>query len=161
MESQTPVSKRAPREFQNWRVQGNPLTLRQPFANPLPTFSANPSPNPSFRAGTRLETRVVGFLGKTTSSLSLSPQNPPPNQEYLSPSECPSLRMPLPWECHSPWECPEDKLIVWKCGQKMFRYMSGSAWFQSNAIVTTSIADQIKILSELFPAILDRINTGQ
>ena len=64
MESQTRVSKRAPREFRNWRVQGNPLTLRQPFANPsptlrqpfanlfcqpfLPTFSANPSPTPSF-----------------------------------------------------------------------------------------------------------------
>ena len=40
MESQTSVSKRAPREFRNWRVQvpGNPLTLRQPFANPLPTL---------------------------------------------------------------------------------------------------------------------------
>ena len=47
LESQTRVSlksKRAPREFRNWRVQGNPLTLRQPFANlspalrqPLPT----------------------------------------------------------------------------------------------------------------------------
>ena len=63
MESQTRVSKRAPREFRNWRVQPNPPTLcqpfanlvanplptlRQPFANPLPTFSANPSPNPSF-----------------------------------------------------------------------------------------------------------------
>ena len=68
MESQTRVSKRAPREFRNWRVQGNPPTLRKPFANPvptlrqpfanlsptlcqpfLPTFSANPSPTPSFR----------------------------------------------------------------------------------------------------------------
>ena len=38
MESQTSVSKRAPREFRNWRVQGNPLTLRQPFANPVPTL---------------------------------------------------------------------------------------------------------------------------
>ena len=47
MESQTHVSKRAPREFQNWRVQGNPLTLRQPLANPLPTLRqpfANPLP---------------------------------------------------------------------------------------------------------------------
>ena len=57
MESQTRVSKRAPRKFRDWRVQGNPPTLRQPFANPLPTFSANPlptlsaipSPTPSFR----------------------------------------------------------------------------------------------------------------
>ena len=49
MESQTRVSKRAPREFRNWRVQGNPLTLRQRCANPLQTFSANPSPTPSFR----------------------------------------------------------------------------------------------------------------
>ena len=38
MESQTSVSKQAPRELQNWRVQGNPLTLRQPFANPVPTL---------------------------------------------------------------------------------------------------------------------------
>ena len=55
MESQTQSSKRAPRELQNWRVQGNPPTLHQPYANPLPTlrqpfsfflvtFSANPSP---------------------------------------------------------------------------------------------------------------------
>ena len=66
MESQTHVSKQAPRELRNWRVQGNPPTLcqpfakfqplanplptlRQPFANPLPTFSASPSPTPSFR----------------------------------------------------------------------------------------------------------------
>ena len=36
----------------------NPVpTLRQPFANPLPTFSSDPSPSPSLR-GTRLETRV-------------------------------------------------------------------------------------------------------
>ena len=80
MESQTSVSKRAPREFRNWRVQGNPLTLRQPFANPsptprqpfanpLPTFSANlfcqPLSNPLFpwTPGTRLETLVKAFLG--------------------------------------------------------------------------------------------------
>ena len=47
MKSQTSDSKRAPREFRNWRVQGNPLTLCQPFANPPPTLrqpSANPSP---------------------------------------------------------------------------------------------------------------------
>ena len=47
MESQTLVSKWAPREFQNWGVQGNPLTLCQPFANPVPTLRqpcANPSP---------------------------------------------------------------------------------------------------------------------
>ena len=31
MESQIQSSKRAPRELQNWRVQGNPPTLRQPF----------------------------------------------------------------------------------------------------------------------------------
>ena len=37
MESQTSVSKRAPRELQNWRAQGNPPTLCQPFANPSPT----------------------------------------------------------------------------------------------------------------------------
>ena len=70
MESQTSVSKQAPREFRNWRAQG---TLRQPFVNPFPTFSANPSfgqpfpnlfcqplSNPLFRGppGTRLETRV-------------------------------------------------------------------------------------------------------
>ena len=71
----TRVSKRAPREFRNWRVQGNPLTLRQPFANlsptfrqpfanPLPTFSAKPLSKPLFpyAPGTRLETRVNGFL---------------------------------------------------------------------------------------------------
>ena len=64
MESQTRVSKRVPREFRNWRVQGNPPTLRQPFANPLPTFSANPSPTPIFpwTPGTGLETRVSGLL---------------------------------------------------------------------------------------------------
>ena len=79
MESQTSVSKRAPREIRNWRVQGNPLTLRQPFANPLPTlrqplanlsptFFANlfcqPLSNPLFpsTSGTRLETLVNGFL---------------------------------------------------------------------------------------------------
>ena len=38
MESQTRVSKRAPRQFRNWRVQGNPLALRQPCANPSPTL---------------------------------------------------------------------------------------------------------------------------
>ena len=75
MESQTSVSKRVPREFRNWRVQGNPLTLRQPFANPvptlrqpfanpLPTFSCQPLSNPLFpwTPGTRLETLVIGFL---------------------------------------------------------------------------------------------------
>ena len=47
MESQTHVSKRAPREFRNWRVQGNLPTLCQPFANPSPTLCqpfANLSP---------------------------------------------------------------------------------------------------------------------
>ena len=34
-QTQTRVSKRAPREFRNWRVQGNPLTLRQ---HPVPTL---------------------------------------------------------------------------------------------------------------------------
>ena len=82
MESQTRVSKRAPREFRSWRVQGNPPTLCQPFANPLPTLCqpfANPSPtfrqpfahlfcqplsNPLFlwTPGTLLETRVNSFL---------------------------------------------------------------------------------------------------
>ena len=42
----TRSSKRALREMQSWRVQE---TLRQPFANPAPTFSANPSPSSSFR----------------------------------------------------------------------------------------------------------------
>ena len=66
MESQTNVSKRVPREFRNWRVQGNPPTLRQPFANPLPTFSANPSPAPPFpwTPDTGLETRISGFLAR-------------------------------------------------------------------------------------------------
>ena len=78
MESQTSVSKRAPREFRNWRMQGDPLTLRQPFANPSPTLRqpfANLSPTlrqpflPTppqalfpWAPGTRLETRVNGFL---------------------------------------------------------------------------------------------------
>ena len=85
MESQTSVSKRAPREFRNWRLQGNPLTLRQPLANPVPplcqplanlspTSSANlfcqpllptplkPHPFP-WTPGTRLEMLVNGFLG--------------------------------------------------------------------------------------------------
>ena len=78
MESQTRVSKRTPREFQNWRVQGNPLTLRnpsptlcQPFANPSPTFRqpfanhfCQPLSKPLFpwAPGTGLETRVSGFL---------------------------------------------------------------------------------------------------
>ena len=71
MESQTRVSKRAPREFRNWRVQGNPLTLRQPFANPSPTprqpfanLFCQPLSNPLFpwTPGTRLETLVNGFL---------------------------------------------------------------------------------------------------
>ena len=81
--------KRAPRELQNWRVQGNPPTLCQPFANPSPTHRqpfANPSPtsrqpfaslfcqplsNPLFpwTPGTRLETRVNGFLGFVFSDL--------------------------------------------------------------------------------------------
>ena len=81
MDSQTRVSKRAPREFRNWRVQGNPLTLRQPFANPWPTLRQTPRQpfanplqnlfcqplsNPHFpwTPGTRLETLVNGFLGK-------------------------------------------------------------------------------------------------
>ena len=46
MESQTRVSKRAPQEFRNWRVQGNPLTLRQPFANPSPTLCQPFLPTP-------------------------------------------------------------------------------------------------------------------
>ena len=62
---QTRSSKRAPRELQNWRVQGNRQhcanpspTLCQPFASPLPTFSANPSPSPSFRGPqARVKTR--------------------------------------------------------------------------------------------------------
>ena len=76
MESQTSVSKRAPREFRTWKVQGSPLTLRQPCANPvptlrqpfansLPTFSARqPLFKPLFpwAPGTGLETRVNGFL---------------------------------------------------------------------------------------------------
>ena len=50
---QTRVSKRAPQEFRNWRVQGdlptlpNPLpTLRQPFANLSPTFCQPFLPTP-------------------------------------------------------------------------------------------------------------------
>ena len=71
MESQTRVSKWAPREFRNWRVQGNPLTLRQAFANPSPTFRqpfanlfCQPLSNSLFpwTPGTRLETLVNGFL---------------------------------------------------------------------------------------------------
>ena len=84
MESQTRSSKRAPRELQSWRVQGNPPTLtrctlceplaspvptlRQPVANPLPTFSANPFCQPlskllfPWAPITGLETRVNGFL---------------------------------------------------------------------------------------------------
>ena len=76
MESQTRVSKRAPREFRNWRVQGNPLTpsptLRQPCANPSPTLRqpfanlfCQPLSEPLFpwAPGTRLETLVNRFLG--------------------------------------------------------------------------------------------------
>ena len=70
MESQTQSSKRAPRELQSWRVQGNPRslcqpsanpppTLRRPFADPLPTFSANLFSKPLFPW---IETRVNGFL---------------------------------------------------------------------------------------------------
>ena len=63
--------KRALSDLQNWRVQGNPPTLDQPFANPVPTlrqpfanlsptFSANPSPSsPSFR-GPRCAFRNTG-----------------------------------------------------------------------------------------------------
>ena len=64
MQSQTRSSKRVPRELRNWRVQGNPPTLRQPFP---PTFSANlfcqPLSKPLFpwTPGTGLETRVNGF----------------------------------------------------------------------------------------------------
>ena len=72
--SHKPVSsKRAPREFRNWRVQGNPLTLRQPFANPVPTLrqpfanllcQVEPLCKPLFpwATGTRLETLVDSFL---------------------------------------------------------------------------------------------------
>ena len=75
MESQTHASKQAPREVQSWSVQGNLLpTLCQPFASPLPTLR---QPSPTLRQpflptplqaplswgrGTRLETRVNGFL---------------------------------------------------------------------------------------------------
>ena len=63
---ETRVSKRAPRKFLNWRVQGNPLTanpsptFRQPFADLL----CQPLSKPLFpwAPGTRLETRVNGFL---------------------------------------------------------------------------------------------------
>ena len=73
MESQTQSSTRAPRELQNWRVQGNPPTLRQPCANPSPTFRqpfanlfCQPLSNPLFpwTPGTCLETRVNGFLSE-------------------------------------------------------------------------------------------------
>ena len=57
--------KRVPREFRNLRVQGNPPTLRQPFAN----LFCQPLSKPLFpwAPGTRLEARVNGFL--ETSSL--------------------------------------------------------------------------------------------
>ena len=38
----TCVSKWAPREFRSWRVQGNPPTLCQPFANLSPTLLPTP-----------------------------------------------------------------------------------------------------------------------
>ena len=76
MESQTSVSKWVPREFRNWRVQGNPLTLfRQPFANlfcqPLANLSPTlcqpfrPTPlQPPLSVGPQApETLVNGFLG--------------------------------------------------------------------------------------------------
>ena len=94
MESQTRLSKRAPREFQNWRVQGNLLTLRNPFANLSPTFR-QPFVNLFCQAlsfspwapGTRSEARVNGFLGLGGASVNVSnilrhvptkgyPQNP-------------------------------------------------------------------------------------
>ena len=78
-ESQTCSSKRALRDLKTWRVQGNPPTLCQPFANPSPTLCqplgqpcGNPSPNlcqpflstplqAPFSMGPT-ETRVNGFL---------------------------------------------------------------------------------------------------
>ena len=84
--SHKPVSlKRAPRQLQNGRVQGNPPTPCQPFANPSPTFCqpflptlrqpfanlfCQPLSNPLFpwTPGTRLETRVNGFLGSIFST---------------------------------------------------------------------------------------------
>ena len=52
MESQTHRSKQAFRGLQREgarRNLGPMIILRQPFANPLPTFSVNPSPSCSFR----------------------------------------------------------------------------------------------------------------
>ena len=69
IESQTSVSKRVPREFRYWRVQGNPLTLCQPFANPSPTLGQPCLPTPlqpplSVDPGTGLETWDSGLLDK-------------------------------------------------------------------------------------------------
>ena len=91
MESQTSVSKRAPREFRNWRVQGNLLTLRQPFANPVPTLRqpfANLSPTlcqpflptppqPPLSLNARHQFRDTGlrFLGKKSSNLTVEAWN--------------------------------------------------------------------------------------
>ena len=64
------VSKRAPREFWNWRVQGNPLcpnpspTLCNLFCQPFANLFCQPVSKPLFpwAPGTGLETRVNGFL---------------------------------------------------------------------------------------------------
>ena len=73
MESQTRVSRRAPREFRTWRVQGNPPTLRQPCANPSPTlrqpfanlFCQTPLQPPlSVNPRHHFETLVNGFLAR-------------------------------------------------------------------------------------------------
>ena len=121
MESQTHVSKRAPRrEFRNWRVQGNPPslsanplpTLRQPFANPLPTFAANlfcePLSNPLFpwTPGTRLETRVNGFcrLAPTSQRKILTEKSSDPGIKRVvsglfatgPPGPRPRIRLALP-----------------------------------------------------------------
>ena len=70
-ESQTRSSKQAPRELQNWRVQGNLPTMCQPCVIPLPTFRqlfanlfCQPLSKPLFpwTPGAGLETRVNGFL---------------------------------------------------------------------------------------------------
>ena len=67
MESQTSVSKRAPREFRKWRVQGNLLTLRQPFGIVQKVFSEKASATARMRqkcVKNLMRQRGSCFIGK-------------------------------------------------------------------------------------------------
>ena len=122
--------------FGNCNMQGNSPTLRQPFANPSPTFRrpfanpfCQPLANPLFpwTPGTRLETRVNGFLAEFANPLRLgNPVAKALNRGSRTRFRTPSLWFGLSGQVKRPGNRQFRKLMGFSHGS--LRYLS---WHQN------------------------------